>query len=99
MSSDDDGDLLIDPNAYLAYFPTTPLYLPSLPMTHAVGRAEEALAVLRQGRAAGWQSALADRYRNELEDLAWQVARVRETICDAERAYLHLASVARTNGE
>ncbi|WP_430867956.1 hypothetical protein [Demequina aurantiaca] len=99
MSFDGDGYVLIDPDAYLTYLPRAQLALPQWPVASAAEHAEDALTALRSARASQWRSALADMYRDELDELARQVARVRSRLEDAERSYRHLEYVARANGE
>jgi hypothetical protein len=76
-----------------------PLYLPRRPLTWAMDRIDTALHDMRAASASGWRSALADRYRDEIEDLTRDVNLARTAVLDAERAYEHLRYTADINGE
>lgn len=82
-----------------ALYQPQPLYLPAHPVSWAVDRLDTAVTDIRRASVTGWRSALADRYREELDDLARDVAHARDLALAAERAYVHLGYVARMNGE
>lgn len=62
-------------------------------------RIETALHDIQAASVTGWQSALADTYRDELGTLIRDLRHVRDLVLTAERSYDHLRYIAYMNGE
>ena len=98
MTRDGSVYIVIPQNPTAGYLPAGPLYLPRHELERASEQLATALTTVRRASATHWRSVLAERYRDELDDLARSLTGAQERVAQAGDEYMRLRWVAYQNG-